>query len=78
MLFAWIRAVCVNGAVFGNKQLGEDLAVVHVACGEVGGFDEVVFVNVDVNFETVGAGFLAIDLFEQGLSDIGLVKGWVA
>jgi hypothetical protein len=72
MLFAWIRAVCVNGAVFGIKQLGEDLAVVHVACGEA------VFVNVDVNFETVGAGFLAVDFFEQGLSDIGLVKGWVA
>lgn len=58
--FCLIRAVCVNGAVFGIKQLGENLAVMHVACNKVSGFDEAVFVNVDVNFETISAGFLAI------------------
>jgi len=80
MLLAWIRAVGVNGVVFIVKQLSEDLAVMHVACGEVGGFDEAVFVNVDVNFKAVGAGFLAIGggfNIPFGFWVLGVVAGFV-
>jgi hypothetical protein len=33
---------------------------VNVACGEVAGFDETVFVNIYVELEAKGAGFLAV------------------